>query len=36
LFTRFPGLRLAVSPDVLRPLPSLIDNGVRELPLLLK
>ncbi|MFE4667958.1 cytochrome P450 [Streptomyces sp. NPDC056716] len=32
LFTRYPGLRLAVPPDRLRPLGSMISNGHRELP----
>ncbi|MGW7312241.1 cytochrome P450 family protein [Streptomyces sp. NPDC054865] len=32
LFTRFPRLALAVTPDELRPLPSLISNGHQELP----
>ncbi|MFJ3235777.1 cytochrome P450 [Streptomyces sp. NPDC086787] len=35
LFTRFPGLRLAVDVDELRPLESFISNGHREVPLLL-
>ncbi|MEU9130436.1 cytochrome P450 [Kitasatospora sp. NPDC048540] len=32
LFTRFPGLELAVAPASLVPLPSLIFNGHREIP----
>lgn len=32
LFTRYPHLRLAVTPDQLRPLPSLISNGHQQLP----
>ncbi|MBZ3908430.1 MULTISPECIES: cytochrome P450 family protein [Streptomyces] len=32
LFTRFPRLRLAVTPDQLQPLPSLISNGHQQLP----
>lgn len=32
LFTRFPHLRLAVTPDQLQPLPSLISNGHQQLP----
>ncbi|GHJ36869.1 cytochrome P450 [Streptomyces sp. TS71-3] len=35
LFARFPGLRLAVDPDRLRPLPSLISNGHQQLPVVL-
>ncbi|MGA4843943.1 cytochrome P450 family protein [Streptomyces sp. G45] len=35
LFTRFPRLALAVPVDALRPVPSLISNGHRELPVLL-
>ncbi|WP_313897046.1 cytochrome P450, partial [Streptomyces sp. GC420] len=35
LFTRFPGMRLAVAPRRLRPLESFISNGHRELPVLL-
>lgn len=35
LFDRFPGIRLAVAPADLRPLPSLISNGHQELPVLL-
>ncbi len=36
LFARFPGLRLAVSPDELRPLPTFIMNGHQSLPVLLR
>ncbi|GAA4891409.1 cytochrome P450 [Streptomyces coeruleoprunus] len=32
LFTRFPDLRLAVAPDALEPVPSLISNGHQRLP----
>ncbi|MDI9886415.1 cytochrome P450 [Streptomyces sp. HNM0645] len=32
LFSRYPGLAFAVAPDRLTPLPSLIFNGHRELP----
>ncbi|AKZ53279.1 Cytochrome P450 107B1 [Streptomyces ambofaciens ATCC 23877] len=35
LFTRFPGLQLAVAYEELRPLQSFISNGHRELPVLL-
>ncbi|BAJ26156.1 MULTISPECIES: cytochrome P450 [Kitasatospora] len=35
LFERFPCLTLAVPADELRPLPSFISNGPRELPVLL-
>jgi 2-hydroxy-5-methyl-1-naphthoate 7-hydroxylase len=35
LFGRFPGLRLAEAPEQLVPLPSLISNGTRTLPVLL-
>ncbi|MQY07276.1 cytochrome P450 family protein [Actinomadura macrotermitis] len=35
LFTRFPGMALAVKPDELRPLDSFISNGHRALPVLL-
>ncbi|MFB7029485.1 MULTISPECIES: cytochrome P450 [unclassified Streptomyces] len=36
LFSRFPGLGLAVGPDRLVPLPSLIFNGHREIPVRLE
>ncbi|MFK4107464.1 cytochrome P450 [Streptomyces sp. NPDC002176] len=36
LFSRFPGLGLAVGPDRLAPLPSLIFNGHREIPVRLE
>ncbi|MER6252769.1 cytochrome P450 [Streptomyces sp. NPDC001584] len=36
LFSRFPGLRLAVEPHFLTPLPSLIFNGHREIPVRLE
>ncbi|MCP3757269.1 cytochrome P450 [Streptomyces sp. TBY4] len=36
LFSRFPGLRLAVEPSFLTPLPSLIFNGHREIPVCLE
>jgi cytochrome P450 len=36
LFTRFPDLELAVGPDCLTPLPSLIFNGHREIPVRLE
>lgn len=36
LFDRFPDIRLAVPPDQLTPLPSLISNGHQELPVLLR
>ncbi|MET9083188.1 cytochrome P450 [Streptomyces sp. NPDC004237] len=32
LFTRFPNLRLAVTPDQLQPLPSFISNGHTRIP----
>jgi cytochrome P450 len=35
LFTRFPNLALAVSPDELEPLPSIVSNGARALPVTL-
>jgi cytochrome P450 len=35
LFARFPGLRLAVEADQLRPLPSLISNGHEQVPVVL-
>ncbi|MEU0743070.1 cytochrome P450 [Streptomyces sp. NPDC006134] len=35
LFDRFPGIRLAVPATELRPVPSLISNGHRSLPVLL-
>ncbi|WP_255953799.1 cytochrome P450 family protein [Streptomyces odontomachi] len=35
LFARFPEMRLAVEPDRLPPLPSLISNGHQHLPVLL-
>ena len=35
LFARFPDLRLAVEPDQLQPLPSLISNGHQHLPVVL-
>jgi cytochrome P450 len=35
LFARFPAMRLAVDPDQLQPLPSLISNGHRHLPVVL-
>lgn len=35
LFARFPDLRLAVDPDELEPLPSLISNGHTHLPVIL-
>lgn len=36
LFSRFPGLELAVGPGALAPLPSLIFNGHREIPVRLE
>ncbi|GGY96201.1 cytochrome P450 [Streptomyces nitrosporeus] len=36
LFERFPGMRAAVAPAELRPLPSLISNGHRTLPVRLR
>ncbi|MEU9076962.1 cytochrome P450 [Kitasatospora sp. NPDC004745] len=36
LFSRFPGLDLAVAPDHLTPLPSIIFNGHREIPVRLE
>ncbi|MEV7770197.1 cytochrome P450 [Kitasatospora sp. NPDC086791] len=36
LFSRFPGLDLAVEPDHLTPLPSIIFNGHREIPVRLE
>ncbi|MEF9907187.1 cytochrome P450 family protein [Streptomyces sp. P9-A2] len=36
LFSRFPALELAVGPDCLTPLPSLIFNGHREIPVRLE
>ncbi|MFG2651403.1 cytochrome P450 [Streptomyces sp. NPDC048436] len=36
LFTRFPDLALAVPPSQLRPTPSFISNGHRELPVVLR
>ncbi|CAM5428098.1 cytochrome P450 [Streptomyces hirsutus] len=36
LFSRFPALELAVGPDRLTPLPSLIFNGHREIPVRLE
>ncbi|MYV97281.1 cytochrome P450 [Streptomyces sp. SID3343] len=36
LFSRFPALELAVRPDGLTPLPSLIFNGHREIPVRLE
>ncbi|QNP61496.1 cytochrome P450 family protein [Streptomyces genisteinicus] len=36
LFTRFPGIQVAVPPDQLRPLPSFISNGHQALPVLLR
>ncbi len=35
LFDRFPGLRLAVSPDEIAPLPSFLMNGPSEVPVYL-
>jgi cytochrome P450 len=35
LFTRFPGLKLAVPQEELRPMRSFLSNGHRELPVLL-
>ncbi|GAA3879100.1 cytochrome P450 family protein [Streptomyces sedi] len=34
LFDRFPGIRLAVAPEALRPVRSLVSNGHVELPVL--
>ncbi len=36
LFSRHPGLELAVAPERLEPLPSLISNGHREIPVRLE
>ncbi|GII81737.1 cytochrome P450 [Sphaerisporangium rufum] len=36
LFQRFPDISLAVPPDALRPVPTLISNGHRELPVRLR
>ncbi|MEU6082835.1 cytochrome P450 [Streptomyces sp. NPDC047108] len=36
LFARFPGIRLAVDPGTLERLPSIVSNGIRTLPVLLR
>ncbi|MEV6314497.1 cytochrome P450 [Streptomyces sp. NPDC051776] len=36
LFARFPGIRLAVPPEALERLPSVVSNGICSLPVLLR